>query len=391
MLFGFTETELADLGATYTAKEIAQQPDMWLKTLEIVDGQRVGLRKFIAQVTSQKSFDILMVGAGTSNYVGESACEALNAKLPYRIRCCGSTDLVVEPEKYLAKDRPTLLVSFARSGNSPESVGAVEMANQICKQVYHLLITCNSQGELAKQTRGKENCWSLELPPDTNDQGFAMTSSFSSMYLATLAAFQLDHLTDIRASLEKLYTAACRLIHEDWTILKDVVDVYKFDRIVYLGTGILRGIAQESALKMLELNAGKVATFFESPLGFRHGPKSILNNKTLTVFYLSNDPYIRRYETDLVRELGGQRHKNRLMTISVADRAELEALVDYHYHFFEDNDLDDEYAAMLDVTTAQIIALLKSIKNGVKPDDPCPTGEVNRVVKGVVIYPYARR
>ena len=153
----------------------------------------------------------------------------------------------------------------------------------------------------------------------------------------------------------------------------------------------MRGIAQESALKMLELNAGKVATFFESPLGFRHGPKSILNNKTLTVFYLSNDPYIRRYETDLVRELGGQRHKNRLMTISVADRAELEALVDYHYHFFEDNDLDDEYAAMLDVTTAQIIALLKSIKNGVKPDDPCPTGEVNRVVKGVVIYPYARR
>lgn len=125
------------------------------------------------------------------------------------------------------------------------------MANQICKQVYHLLITCNSQGELAKQTRGKENCWSLELPPDTNDQGFAMTSSFSSMYLATLAAFQLDHLTDIRASLEKLYTAACRLIHEDWTILKDVVDVYNFDRIVYLGTGILRGIAQESALKML--------------------------------------------------------------------------------------------------------------------------------------------
>jgi agaS protein len=391
MLFGFTETELADRGAAYTAKEIAQQPNMWLKTLKIVDSQCAGLREFIGQVTNQKSFDILMVGAGTSNYVGESACEALNVKLPYRIRSCGSTDLVVEPEKYLAKDRPTLLVSFARSGNSPESVGAVEMANQICKQVHHLFITCNSQGKLAKLAKGKSNYWSLELPPETNDQGFAMTSSFSSMYLATLAIFQLDHLPEIRTSLEKLCAAAGRLIHEDWTVLKDVVDIFNFDRIVYLGTGALRGIAQESALKMLELNAGKVATFFESPLGFRHGPKSILNSKTLTVFYLSSNSYIRHYEMDLVRELSEQRHKNRLMTISVTDRPELKSLVDDYHYFFKDDELDDEYAAMLDVTTAQIIALLKSIKNGVKPDDPCPTGEVNRVVKGVVIYPYALR
>ena len=387
MLFGFTETELADRGAAYTAKEIAQQPNMWLKTLKIVDSQCAGLREFIGQVTNQKSFDILMVGAGTSNYVGESACEALNVKLPYRIRSCGSTDLVVEP----AKDRPTLLVSFARSGNSPESVGAVEMANQICKQVHHLFITCNSQGKLAKLAKGKSNYWSLELPPETNDQGFAMTSSFSSMYLATLAIFQLDHLPEIRTSLEKLCAAAGRLIHEDWTVLKDVVDIFNFDRIVYLGTGALRGIAQESALKMLELNAGKVATFFESPLGFRHGPKSILNSKTLTVFYLSSNSYIRHYEMDLVRELSEQRHKNRLMTISVTDRPELKSLVDDYHYFFKDDELDDEYAAMLDVTTAQIIALLKSIKNGVKPDDPCPTGEVNRVVKGVVIYPYALR
>lgn len=185
--------------------------------------------------------------------------------------------------------------------------------------------------------------------------------------------------------------SAGRLIHEDWTVLKDVVDIFNFDRIVYLGTGALRGIAQESALKMLELNAGKVATFFESPLGFRHGPKSILNSKTLTVFYLSSNSYIRHYEMDLERELSEQRHKNRLMTISVTDRPELKSLVDDYHYFFKDDELDDEYAAMLDVTTAQIIALLKSIKNGVKPDDPCPTGEVNRVVKGVVIYPYALR
>ena len=148
MLFGFTETELADRGAAYTAKEIAQQPNMWLKTLKIVDSQCAGLREFIGQVTNQKSFDILMVGAGTSNYVGESACEALNVKLPYRIRSCGSTDLVVEPEKYLAKDRPTLLVSFARSGNSPESVGAVRWPTRSANKCTTCLLLVTARGSL---------------------------------------------------------------------------------------------------------------------------------------------------------------------------------------------------------------------------------------------------
>ena len=28
---------------------------------------------------------------------------------------------------------------------------------------------------------------------------------------------------------------------------------------------------------------------------------------------------------------------------------------------------------------------------GITPDNPCPTGEVNRVVKGVILHPYTKR
>lgn len=390
MTFGFTDNELQSLGAIFTAKEIAQQPDIWLKTLDILEPQLEPLQRFIRQITFRERFDILMVGAGTSCYVGESVSSVLNERLPYRIRCCGSTDLVVEPEKYLSRETPTLLVSFARSGNSPESVGAVSVANQLCKNILHLFITCNKNGALAVQGEQRENCRTVVLPPETNDQGFAMTSSFSSMYLAALAAFQPDRLAEIRRSVELLCAIAKRLIQTDWKTLQSIVEAFDFQRVVYLGTGVLHGIAQESALKMLELNAGQVATLYESPLGFRHGPKSILNDETLTVFYLSSDPYVRRYELDLVRELSVQRQKNRLMTVSFHSEPELATLSDHCFIFHSEHELAQEYGAMLDILLAQILALLKSLRSQICPDNPCPTGEVNRVVKGVTIYPYTR-
>lgn len=385
MLFGFTEQQLETRKAQFTACEIAQQPETWLKTLELVKAQKDELNAFIGQVTGNSAFDVIMVGAGTSDYVGKSAFEVLSASLPFKVQSCATTDLVVEPEKYIKKGRPTLLVSFARSGNSPESVGAVETADKVSDLVYHLFITCNSQGALAKLAGEKKNCYSLLLPPETNDKGFAMTSSFSCMYLACLFAFRLERLAEAEESVKKLCAAAEQFISEDWTIAEKIAEEYDFERIVYLGTGVRKGIAQEAALKMLELNAGKIGTFFESPLGFRHGPKSIINDRTLTVFFVSNNDYVLRYEKDLLNELIGEKRGNRLLALTSGDE-QIES--DYFYRLPCAGGLGEEYQALLCIMFAQVFALLVSLKNGIGPDNPCPTGEVNRVVKGVTIYPY---
>src|SRR5690606_18712074 len=76
-----------------------------------------------------------------------------------------------------------------------------------------------------------------------------------------------------------------------------------FSRLVYLGSGVFEGLSRESALKLLELSAGKVATLYDTTLGFRHGPKSYINKDTNIIVYLSNNPYTRKYDVDMLKEL----------------------------------------------------------------------------------------
>src|SRR4030095_10070953 len=77
----------------------------------------------------------------------------------------------------------------------------------------------------------------------------------------------------------------------------------RFERVVYLGSNELLGLAREAALKLLELTDGRIATLAESTLGFRHGPKSMENGSTLGGRVLPNAPYTRAYDLDLLEEL----------------------------------------------------------------------------------------
>lgn len=93
------------------------------------------------------------------------------------------------------------------------------------------------------------------------------------MYLATYLAFNLDRLDEICEAVEKIAAAGEVFLEQNWTIAKTIVDEFDFNRIVYLGTASLKGVSQESALKMLELTAGKVATMFDTPLGLPPWPE----------------------------------------------------------------------------------------------------------------------
>jgi tagatose-6-phosphate ketose/aldose isomerase len=153
---------------------------------------------------------------------------------------------------------------------------------------------------------------------------------------------------------------------------------------VYLGSGPLVGLARESALKLLELTAGEVVTYFDSPLGFRHGPKSVLDTDTLAVIYVSGDPYTRRYDLDMVAEIRAQLGPDSVAVIStepipdaLGQAVVLPGLVG----------LDDSSVALAYLVFAQYLALFTSLEYGKTPDNPFPSGEVSRVVQGVTIYP----
>ncbi|MCI9630527.1 SIS domain-containing protein [Thomasclavelia cocleata] len=389
-IFDINETQMSETKSTYTLTEIYQQPATWKKTCQQVASMKDELKAFIDQVITQDDFDVILTGAGTSEFVGNTLFSYLNKKLNYKAKSYGTTDLVATPENYLSRTKPTLLISFGRSGNSPESVGAIDVAEEVCDNLYHLFVTCNKNGALSKKAADSDNCFAINLTDETHDQSFAMTSSFSNMYLATFLAFNLDNLDEAIAEVEKVATAGQNFLDNQYTMAKDIVEEYNFKRIVYLGSNALKGISQESALKMLELTAGEVVTMYDTPLGFRHGPKSIIDDDTLTVVYISDNEYSRQYEIDLIKEMSSQRKGNKIVAVMNGECDEIKDLVDYVITFDIDCKFDNILLGFDYIIAAQVIAVLKSLSMGKTPDNPCPTGEVNRVVKGVTLYPYSK-
>ena len=390
-IFGVTEDRMKETSSTFTLTEIYQQPATWEKTCSQIREHKDELKKFIDQVITQDDFDVILTGAGTSEFVGNALFPHLAGLLNHKAKSYGTTDIVATPEAYLSRTKPTLLISFGRSGNSPESVGAVDAAEAVCDNVYHLFVTCNKNGALSKRAATTENCYAINLTDETHDQSFAMTSSYSNMYLATYLCFHLNELDKVLEKVRKIGAAGQAFLDNKYGIAQQIVDNYDFERIVYLGSNTLKGTSQESALKMLELTAGRVVTMYDTPMGFRHGPKSIVDDTTLTVVYLSDDPYTRQYEVDLIKEMSGQRKGNKIVAVMRSQDDEVASLVDYTVSY----DLEDSYENVLlgldYILFAQTLAVLKSLSLDITPDNPCPTGEVNRVVKGVTLYPYTRK
>ncbi|MFV0479917.1 MAG: SIS domain-containing protein [Anaerorhabdus sp.] len=387
--FGYSESILKEMKGIFTAVEIDQQPQTWIETVSQIKKMKFELQEKMKIFLNQKDTQVIFMGAGTSEFVGRALASEINSKVLCNVQACGTTDMIVAPENYVDPTKETLIVSFGRSGNSPESIGAVEAADAISSSTTHLLITCNPNGAMAKRATVKENCCSICLSEKTHDQSFAMTSSFSNMYLAALMCFNLDVIDVIEKEIKTIADYTENLLKNDYTKIEKMVNAFAFNRIVYLGAEGLKGISQESALKMLELTAGKVVTMFDTPMGFRHGPKSIVDDQTLTVVYLSENSYRRQYELDLIKEMSHQRKANKILVVGNKKCIDIEGLVDDVIQF-ELPLTQSLLVGLPAICVAQLIALFKSISLGITPDNPCPTGEVNRVVQGVVLYPFEK-
>ena len=372
---------------THLSREIEQQPRVWRQVADLVAARRTEIDAFLAPLLSRTETRIVLTGAGTSAFAGEVAAPDLSRTLGRRVEAIATTDLVSNPYDYFSPDVPTLLVSFARSGNSPESVAATELADQVLSRSAHLIITCAEDGELARCHGGRDTSLVLLMPAEANDQSFAMTSSFTGMTLAALLALGgpgedpgelVDRVNRVAVAAEQLLAD-----REEVVALADL----RPDRVVYLGSGPLHGLAQESALKLLELTAGQVVAWAESSLGFRHGPKSVLTPQTLAVVYVSNDPYTRAYDLDIVAELAVQLG-DRVVAVDASndqtqrppDQARVVRLPGL-------GATPDAYWALAAVLLPQLLGLTTSLRLGLTPDNPFPSGEVNRVVQGVTVHP----
>ena len=377
------DTAVASLlgrGADHTATEIAQQPALWRTVGRDVAAWTEG-RAAIAALLARPDLRIVLTGAGTSAFAGEVLAPVLRRARGGRVDAVATTAVVADPRGVFAEDVPTLLVSFARSGDSPESVATAELADALLTECHHLVLTCNPDGELARAHTTRSGSHVLLMPDGSNDRGFAMTSSFSCMLLA--ARLVLGATVDPGAVADRL-AAAVESFLPARVAATAALAAAGNGRIVYLGSGGLQGLARESALKLLELTAGAVVAIADSPLGFRHGPKAFLDDDTLALVYLSADPYTRPYDLDIVRELRAALPAGRVVAVGAAAADGLDTPV---WELPGLAGLDDAFRALPAVVGAQLLALQASLARGLRSDNPFPSGEVNRVVQGVTVHP----
>lgn len=384
-LLGLSTAERESLGVIHTLGEIVQQPQTWLRTYDRLLGSSQPIEEFLSGAglgtATRSSLHVLLVGAGTSDYIGKTVCALLQKEWQCDVHAVPSTDLLTNMDDYVLSDRDYLWISFSRSGESSEGVAVLQEALTRYPRIKHLIVTCNENGTMARSFLGS-NVFSFVLNDEVNDRGLAMTSSFSNMVIVAQALAHYRALVSYRPILESLASCASLLLPRAMSICEQMVDE-GFSKVCFLGTGPLKGAAIESALKVLELTSGRVIGLSESFLGLRHGPLSVIDSRTLVVGFLSSDARRRAFEMDLLTEISDKELTRKCLVVTpVDDRPQFTNTLQLELS----HPVSDLYLAPIFVLIGQCLGLFASLREGLRPDQPSPHGAISRVVSHVKIY-----
>lgn len=385
---GLPISEQEARGVLFTAREIAQQPDTWRSTLEIFKHNQERICSFLESVGVQGQLEdrpvVMLVGAGTSDYIGYALELLLRQKWGCEVSACASTELLPNLDDYVVPGQRYLWISFSRSGDSPEAVAVVEQAIKLHPSIAHLVITCNAQARLISVCENAKHACSIVLDDAVNDRSLAMTSSFTNMVLMGQCLAHAWSIEEYGAILERLVGAG-RTFMPQAEKEAERLSSPALSRACMVGTGSLASVAKESALKVLEMTAGQLKTMSETTLGLRHGPMAALDAETLFVCFVSGEVCRTNYAADLLREVGEKKITAR--RIAVGPASAREKIAPYCESYLAvDNGIADAYRPVVDVIFGQLLGFYCSVARGLKPDAPSPGGVINRVVEKFKIY-----
>lgn len=358
----------------HTVREICQQPATWSETARQLVPMRDVIADFIAPCRR-----IVLTGSGSSQYAGACAASALARRLERTVEVVGGGDLLLSGRASVAGEL-TLVVSLARSGQSPESVAVVELLLRAEPTTRHLVITCNSEGRLAKEFAGDDRVRVIVLNAQVNDSSLVMTSSFTNLALSAGLLGWLEEADKFIQMVDRLDAAGRQLLLR-WPDELGAWIKGDVDRVLFLGSGSRFAACQEASLKLLEMTDGKLSTMAQTYLGLRHGPICYINERTLIVCFLSSNERIRSYERDLIRELNAKRLGLRKLIAGIGDPgAGLVQDRDVAISYDLPADTADDDLTLLDVVIGQILGFHRCLIEGLQPDQPSASGVITRVV-----------
>lgn len=367
-------------GYADTLREILQQPATWMDTANLLAEPAV--RAAMQAALSPQPAHVALTGSGSSMYIGECLAPLLQRALGVPVQAIAAGTLLTHWRDVLPPGKG-LLISLARSGDSPESGSVVSRLLVDAPEYRHLVITCNANGKLATDYRDEPRVTVLVLDERTNDRSLVMTSSFTNLLLAGIGLVSATHA--------HWSAATSRLSHVVVNVFSEHADGLAalarkgFTKVVYLGSGGALGAAHESALKMLEMTGGAVATSAETYLGLRHGPMSSLTQDTLVVGFLSSDPVVRAYEVDLLHELSRKQLGMTRVLVGENIPSELLGKDDVGVDLAGLDAVGDAMPILADVVVGQLLAFFVCRALGGKPDTPSQ-GVLTRVVEGFSIH-----
>src|ERR1051325_1468901 len=386
-LLELSPAERESLGLTHTLREILQQPQTWRETYQKVQRYATSLEEFLtrAGVGARRSvpLNVLLIGAGTSDYIGKSVCALLQKQWACNVQAVPSTDLLTNMEDHILPDVDYLWISFSRSGDSSEGVAVLEQALARHPRIKHLVVTCNEKGQMAR-LGNRDNVLSLVLDDAVNDRGLAMTSSFSNMVIAGQALAHIRTLSAYDRVLESMALSASMVLPSVASICERLVDE-GFSRVCFLGSGPLKAAAIESGLKVMELTGGRVIALTESFLGLRHGPLSAIDRDTLVVGFLSARERRRAFELDLLQEICDKNLTEKCLIVTPTALTGANSFENKLCLELPEG-ISDLYLPPLFVLVGQFLGLCASLREGLRPDEPSPHGAISRVVTHVPLH-----
>jgi tagatose-6-phosphate ketose/aldose isomerase len=368
-------------GYADTLREILQQPSTWQDTFDLLHSTIVQQR--LAKVIEPRPLHIVLTGSGSSMYIVECLAPMLQSGLGVPVQAIAAGTLLTHWDSVLPQG-PGLLVSFARSGDSPESSGVVNTLLAEAPQWRHLVITCNADGKLATQYNDEPRVTVLVLDERTNDRSLVMTSSFTNLLLGGTALLQRTRAAIDERVIEQAASNA-RKIFETSSDALAVLAERDMTSVAYLGSGPSFGAAREGALKMLEMTGGRVVTMAETFLGFRHGPMSFVNPSTLIVALLSPRADVRRYELDVLRELTRKQLGMAKLVVGPDVPPDVLGTHDVYIDTAFTGAGAETVAVLTHVVATQLVAFFRCLQLGCKPDTPSE-GVLTRVVEDFAMH-----
>lgn len=335
---------------SYTYTEIKSQSEILPEVLQTFHDEKSAL----SEMWDAGGFDqVIFTGCGSTYHISKSAAALFQSLTGVPSFFFPASELVLFPDVVFPKNRRILLVTESRSGETTETVDAVESFRQAVGGKV-LAITCDSNSSLAQEA-------DLTLAADAaQEKSVAQTRSFSSMLLLSQALAGFIGGKDI-GLLDKVPGEIGRIFNQYEDLAQKLGENTAINANYYLGSGYLYGVASEAMLKMKEMSLSVSEAF--QVLDFRHGPMSMVTEDSMVIGLLS--------ENALPEEVAVMKHMKSLggQILSISEKP-YEGLASLGDLVLLETGLPGWANTLIYLPFLQLYAYYRSVAKGLNPDAP---------------------